>query len=128
MYNRCNDALIMEKKLEFIYIAKLKNEVAGPYRIGYTDTFDVRFRSPDVDRKDLEIVSILPIEEGYAKEVQSRMYGHLWEHTKDNVPMFYTTLKEIDRNLQFVFDYFQPKDIKVKDNFSKEFKNKFTFM
>jgi hypothetical protein len=114
--------------LEFIYIAKLKNEAAGPYRIGYTDSFDVRFRSPGINREDLEILSVLPLEEGYAKEVQSRMYGHLWEHTKNNVPLFHTTLEEINRNLQFVFDYFKPKEIRATSKFSKEFKNNFTFM
>lgn len=118
----------MEIKLEYLYIAKAQNVENGPYCIGWTKDITKRLRGPRPEQSDLDLVVVVPIISEAIQEAHSRLYGHLWEYTKGNIPWFYTDLATILKYFRFVQDYFEPEDIVVRKHFSEEFKNKFTFM
>lgn len=91
--------------MEYVYIALNKN--SDSYRIGWTNDLDKRFRSPDKSRTPLNMVHIKEVPEGIGQEYHSRMYGHLWEYTKNNIPLFYTNLETILKKFEDNDWYFE---------------------
>lgn len=110
--------------MDYLYIAKEQNVDNGPYCVGWTNDITHRLRGPRPEQHDLDLVLTVPIKSEALREAHSRMYGHLWEYTKNNIPWFYTDLDTIKKKLQFVLEYFS-SNVVVKANFSEDFKNNF---
>lgn len=100
--------------MEYVYIAKTENNL---FRIGFTTDLESRFRSPLDSRKTMELVCVALVKEGYARECRDRLYGHLWEYTKDKIPLFNTTLENIVNqfdNLTWYFKEFEKVDLECQ--------------
>lgn len=71
--------------IEFVYVIGYKNKPDGPIKVGFTRNLKLRLagytsHSPD----PMQYFHVLPVEAGWAKEIESRALSILYEHHRYN--------------------------------------------